>query len=227
MSPKSYKIIGTPFSTFTRTITLGLNYKNIPFEQVATLPQSDIAKASHPYGYLPTLIIEDIAGGHEVKLSETQAIVRYLDRIAPDPSLHYRPSTNEEGLEERMWEVVSLAASFGFPTVEVGVVKPHLKALEEGVSEADIVQNNRNEVSKIAQFLAIVEERALHGSMFLFGSHPTWADFYLYPLLADLRALPEWKDAASGRFVKWMENMDKLDAVGQTFKGTLGDIHDR
>jgi glutathione S-transferase len=112
----SYKVVGTPFSTFTRTITLGLHYKGIPFEQIVTFPHSDVARDAHPYGYLPTLTIEG-PNGQSTKLSESQAIVRYLDRVYPEPSLHFKPSSSPDStnvlLEEKMWEVVSLVASFG------------------------------------------------------------------------------------------------------------------
>lgn len=106
--------------------------------------------------------------------------------------------------------------------IEVGVIKPHLKALEEGVALYDIVQSNTNEVEKISEFLRIVEERSIAESRFLFGDRPTWADFYLYPPMADLQTLPEWKQAAAGtRFSGWMEAMGELDAVQKTFEGTL------
>ena len=114
MSSQSYKLIGTPFSSFTRTITLGLHYKDIPFEQVIALPHSEIAQASHPYGYLPALIITDPASpGKETKLCESQAIARYIDRVEPEPSLALDTKSFPDVLEERVWEVASLVASFG------------------------------------------------------------------------------------------------------------------
>lgn len=113
MSFKSYKVIGSPFSTFTRTVTLGLHYKGIPFEQVRTLPHSDIARQCHPYGHLPTLIIKDSTTGNETKLSESLAIARYIDRTAPEPSLHLDASAHPDVLPERIWEIASLVASFG------------------------------------------------------------------------------------------------------------------
>lgn len=245
-----HKVVGTPFSTFTRTITLGLHYKGIPFEQISTLPHSDVAREAHPYGYLPTLIIEGPAG-KPTRLSESQAIVRYLDRVFPEPTLHFKPSPISTGvqLEEKMWEVVSLTASFGkytlrpsklsasrdliiwfllntspgFPTIEVDVIKPHLKALKDGVSEREILDGNREGLSKITEFLDIIDQRTVPNARYLFGDQPTWADFYLYPLLADLRALPEWNLAVECRFEKWMKVMDSLDAVKKTFAGTLAD----
>ncbi|KAJ2919758.1 hypothetical protein MD484_g657, partial [Candolleomyces efflorescens] len=243
----SYKVVGTPFSTFTRTITLGLHYKGIPFEQVGTFPHSEAARAAHPYGYIPTLIIEG-SDGQSAKLSESQAIVRYLDRLYPEPSLHFKPSSSPEStnvllLEEKMWEVVSLVASFGtrstsrtylivhlltrqdagFPTIEVGVIKPHMKALKEGIPERQILQETYDAQAKITKVLDIIDERTVPNAKYLFGEEPTWADFYLYPILADLRSLPEWLLTVEHRFVKWAEAMDKLDAVKKTFAGTLAD----
>jgi glutathione S-transferase len=107
-------IIGTPFSTFTRTIALGLNRKGIAYDQIATAPHSNIAETHHPMGYLPTLIIRTSAGGkgdNVVELRESAAIVRYIDRIAPEPSLHLK--ANDAILEEKMWEFVSIISSYG------------------------------------------------------------------------------------------------------------------
>ena len=114
-----YTVIGTPFSTFTRTITLGLQYKGLKYEQLATPPQSQLAQENHPFAYLPTLIIHEVDGKRvDMKLRESQAIVRYIDRVAPEPSLHVHPG-RESGipLEEKMWEFVSFAACFGEPPI--------------------------------------------------------------------------------------------------------------
>ena len=94
-----YTVIGTPFSTFTRTITLGLQYKGLEYDQLPTTPQSQLAQENHPFAYLPTLVIHEIDGKRVgVKLRESQAIVRYIDRIAPEPSLHVRPGP-ESGIQ--------------------------------------------------------------------------------------------------------------------------------
>jgi len=110
-----YTVIGTPFSTFTRTITLGLQYKELKYKQIAALPHSEIAVDSHPFGYVPTLIIHKVDGSGrplDIKLSESQAIVRYIDRIAPEPTLQLVDSSGQL-LAEKMWEFVSFAASYG------------------------------------------------------------------------------------------------------------------
>ena len=234
-----YTVIGTPFSTFTRTITLGLQYKGLEYDQLATPPQSQLAQENHPFAYLPTLVIHEVDGKRvDVKLRESQAIVRYIDRVAPEPSLHVRP---ESGilLEEKMWEFVSLAASFGkppilpisapeqgyrtfsgFPMIEATVVKPRVKAMDERkLTEDEIREKVKDGVLELKRYL-FVAESLMGPEGFAFGANPTWADFFLYPLLADLRTIPEW-EVVSPRLVNWMMKMDSLPAVQATADGTL------
>jgi glutathione S-transferase len=111
-----YSVIGTPFSTFTRTITMGLQHKGLKYTQISTPPQTETAFSGHPFGYLPTLIIHrehEGTGKADIKLRESQAIVRYIDRLAPEPPLHLQMWKDVVEVEEKMWEFVSLAASFG------------------------------------------------------------------------------------------------------------------
>lgn len=56
---------------------------------------------------------------------------------------------------------------------------------------------------------------------YAFGERLSWADFFLYPLLADLRMVPEWREVVSLRMSAWIETMDKLPAVEATKAGTL------
>jgi len=221
-SNPSYTVVGTPFSTFTRTITLGLQYKGLKYNQISTVAHSQVASDSHPFGYLPTLIIKVDGSDRppiDIKLSESQAIVRYLDRIAPEPTLQLVDG-NIQPLPEKMWEFVSLTASFGFPIIEGGVVKPRVQALDEGkLSENEVREQIKAGVVKLKDYLKLVE--SLMGTEgYLFGDKPTWADFFLFPLLADLRTVPEW-EVASQRLIVWMTKMDELPAVKETSAGTL------
>lgn len=114
MADAPYTLIGTPFSTFTRTIALGLQYKNLKYNQIATKPQTRIALEAHPFGYIPTLVIHEIAGKKvDIKLRESQAIVHFVDRVAPEPSLHVQPGSDTAIIPEKMWEFVSFTASCG------------------------------------------------------------------------------------------------------------------
>jgi len=225
MSSKPYTVIGTPFSTFTRSITLGLHFKDIPFDQVRCTPHSDIACEYHPFGFLPTLVIHEINGKKvDLKLRESQAIARYIDRVHPEPSLHLHVKGTEGGivLEEQMWEFVSLAGAHGFPIVECGVVKPRVMAIDSGnPSDSEIREKLKPGVEKLQQFLSQIESQMVElDGQFMFGKNVTWADFFLFPLLADLRAIPEG-EVLSPRLKAWMGKMDALEAVKATSEGTL------
>jgi len=217
-----YTLIGTPFSTYTRSIALGLTYKGITFDQVNVVPHSDVARAHHPFGFLPTLLIRGVEVGEDkvdVKLRESQAIVRYIDRVRPEPTLHIADGAAHAVLAEQMWEFVGFAGAHGFPAVEIGVVKPRLAATDAHQSESDIQTLLAPGVSSLQSFLATIEEH-MAPEGYVFGTQLTWADFFLYPLLADLSAVPEGA-LLSPRLRGWMERMGELEAVRRTKEGTL------
>lgn len=221
MASPLYTIIGTPFSTFTRSITLGLTYKGIPFTQVRCVPHSDIAYDNHPFGFLPTLIIHEIDGKTvNLKLRESMSIVRYIDKVAPKPSLHISPGDGKAIIEEQMWEFVSFAGGYGFPAVEGGVVKPRVAATDAGkLTDSAIREQIKSDVENLRRFLGKLEE-LMADEGYVFGSKLSWADFFLFPLLADLKAIPEG-EVLSPRMLNWMEEMNKLEAVKATTLGTL------
>ncbi|KAG1839410.1 hypothetical protein DFJ58DRAFT_689640 [Suillus subalutaceus] len=221
MTPPIYTIIGMPFSTFTRSITLGLTYKRIPFTQVSCAPHSDTAYDNHPFGFLPTLIIHEIDGKTvNLKLHESAAIARYIDKVAPEPSLHISPGDGKAIIEEQMWEFVSLAGAHGLPAVEKGVVKPRVAATDAGqLTDSEIREQIKPAVEHLRRLLGKIEE-LMADEGYVFGSKLSWADFFLFPLLADLKAIPEG-ELLSPRMLNWMEEMNKLEAVKATTPGTL------
>ena len=110
----------------------------------------------------------------------------------------------------------------GFPIVENGVVKPRVEALDEGsLSDKEIREKIKAGVVKLKEYLTLVESLMVTSTgSYLFGEKPTWADFFLFPLLADLRTVPEW-EVVSERLIVWMNKMDDLPAVKATSAGTL------
>jgi glutathione S-transferase len=240
MTPPPYTIIGTPFSTFTRSITLALTYKGLPFNQVRCVPHSDTAYDNHLFGFLPTLVIHEIDGKQvDLKLRESMAIAHFIDRVTPEPSLLISSGQGKAVIEEQMWEFASLVGahgrlqisvrygsyndwfySLGFPAVEKGVVKPRVAASDEGkFSDSEIRKQIQPGVDHLRKWLHKMEE-LMADDGYVFGSKLTWADFFLFPLLADLKAIPEG-ELLSPRLLKWMEEMNKLEAVQATTPGTL------
>ncbi|CAE6525035.1 unnamed protein product [Rhizoctonia solani] len=218
MSP-SYTVIGTPFSTFTRTITSALHYKGIPFEQEPAIPHTDLARKHHAFGFIPSLVITE---QHDTfSLSESQAISRYIDRVAPSPSLV------DAGLRlpEKLWELVSIIAGLGFRSVEPGVVKPRLKSMDEGKESADACRTRLESsggVQSLRDFFKTLDTLKVGDGPYLLGKNPTWPDFFLYPLISDLLATPD-ADLAPQSIVIWFKEMENVKGIKETHRGTLAD----
>ena len=104
--------------------------------------------------------------------------------------------------------------------IEVTVVKPRVTALDEGIlSEQDVQEQIKDGVVEVQRYLSIAES-LMEPKGFVFGDVLTWADFFLFPLVADLRTVPEWR-LASQRLKDWASLMDMLDEVKATADGTL------
>ncbi len=110
----------------------------------------------------------------------------------------------------------------GFPTVEFGVVKPRVQALDDGkaANDAGVRAQIEEGVKKLKNYLGVIES-LMAPKGFAFGSKPTWADFFLYPLLADLRMVHEWEELATPRLKEWIAKVDGLPAAEATKSGTL------
>lgn len=117
--------------------------------------------------------------------------------------------------------LINLVWSAGFPIVERGIVKPRIKAEEGKLGDEEVRKQIKAGVVQLKEYLTFVESlMAPSTDGYLFGEKPTWADFYLFPLLADLRTVPEW-EVVSERLIAWTKKMDGLPAVKETSAGTL------
>jgi len=100
-------------------------------------------------------------------------------------------------------------------------VKPRVRASDDGkLSDAQVRVQIREDTEKLRNCLGIIES-LMAPEGYAFGERLSWADFFLYPLLADLRMVPEWREVVSLRMSAWIETMDKLPAVEATKAGTL------
>jgi glutathione S-transferase len=96
-----------------------------------------------------------------------------------------------------------------------------VQAKDEGhPSDAEVRINIKEAVEKLKTYLKEIEALMSHEG-FAYGSKPSWADFFLYPLLADLQTLPEWDEVTSPRIRSWFKKMDELPVAQVTKPGTL------
>ena len=80
----AFKVHTVPGSPFARAVLATLEEKETAYTVVAVAPgtlKSEAHLALHPFGRVPVLEHDGF------RLYETQAILRYLDRIRPAPSL--------------------------------------------------------------------------------------------------------------------------------------------
>ncbi|KAG8733485.1 hypothetical protein FRC12_018874 [Ceratobasidium sp. 428] len=75
-------------------------------------------------------------------------------------------------------------------------------------------------IDKLKEFLAKIEPLFMPNGPYVFGPRLTWADAFLYPLIADLLTVPEGM-FVSTRLLKWAKTMELVGGVQKTFEGTL------
>jgi glutathione S-transferase len=97
-----------------------------------------------------------------------------------------------------------------------------VRAGMEGKSEAEIQKALESGLTDLRELIATLDSLMIAPSGFAFANHPTWADFFLYPLVADLEVTPE-VHVLSPRLVDWSKAMKTLPAASATFKGTMAD----
>jgi glutathione S-transferase len=114
-------LYGVPASPYVRSATSGLEKKGANFRIYALRPFESRSPAYlklHPFGRVPVLR----HGGFE--LYETQAILRYLDRIISEPSLTPR----DPRAEARMNQLCGITDWYVMPHITMGIAFERLIA---------------------------------------------------------------------------------------------------
>jgi glutathione S-transferase len=189
-----------PGSPYGRAVLLALEEKAAPYRLAAVAPGSlatPAHRAHHPFGRVPAL--EHGA----FRLYETQAILRYLDRVLPAPALTPAAPQAAARMDQLMnindWYLFQGAARvIAFQRV----VGPRLMGLVP--DEAAIA-------ATMPAAQAVFDELArLLGSQRCFvGDTPTLADLMLAPQLDFFRMTPEWEPLAAPHpnLRAWLERM--------------------
>lgn len=180
----SIHIIGVAFSNLVRSVLLCCEEKNIAYSlgmQYQAQPielKSSALTALNPLGKIPVLVHDDFI------LSETQSILRYLDRQFPSTSLQGR-NNREQALIDQ-W-----CAVFNQQT-DLICVRNYL--LEWAFPKGDNGQLRTDVIAKAKP--AVEQHLALLSSVL--GDKPYWvgdalslADLLLLPMLDYLLALPD------------------------------------
>jgi len=198
-----------PGSPFGRAVLVALEEKGARYRLAALTPsvmRSPEHLALHPFGRLPILDHGDF------RLYETQAIVRYLDRVLPGVSL--TPAQPEAAA--RMDQLLNINDWYLFPGAAsvIGfqrIVGPKLLGMQtDEAAVAAAVPKAKVAIDEIARLLA--------GNSFLAGDAPSLADLVLAPQLDFLNSTPEGASLINthANLVAWLARMSARPSMQAT-----------
>ena len=189
-----------PGSPFARSVMLALEEKQAPWRLVPVAPGAHKQLphiARHPFGRVPVLEHDGLT------LYETQAILRYIDRVVPNPPLTPESPIAAAAMDQVMgindWYLFQgVAAVIGFQRI-VGPrlmgITPDEAAIAAVMPKAHIVFNELN--------------RLLEQRPYFAGDQLSLADLLVAPQIAFFAETPEWTvlTAANPNLLAWNDRM--------------------
>lgn len=191
---------GVPGSPFVRSVEMGLHEKGAAYRlQAISLGEtkSEAYLKRNPFGRVPLFEHGDFS------LYETQAILRYLDDVFPEPP--FEPA--DARAAARMNQIIGINDWYFFQKVAAVVVGQRIVGpalLGRKTDEAVIAAALPMGQICIAEF-----ERLIGFEPFLAGSSLSIADLVLAPPLDFLMATPEGRALIEGtRLEDWLKRMN-------------------
>jgi glutathione S-transferase len=198
-----------PGSPFARAVLATLEEKGAPYRVAPVAPggmKSPQHLARHPFGRVPVMEHDGF------RLYETQAILRYLDRILPAPAL----TPADPRRAARMDQVMNINDWYLFPGVGSvivfhRVVGPRVMGLtpdEAAISAA--MPKARTVFSELA--------RLLGEQPFFAGEVLSLADLMVAPAIGFFTLTPEWTElgAPHPNLVAWLSRMEARPSLAAT-----------
>ncbi|KAG2192532.1 hypothetical protein INT47_006008 [Mucor saturninus] len=206
-------LVGAPFSTFSRTMRMALQHLNVDYKLEQAMPHTELAYKYNPFGRIPSLLHNDRV------VFETAAIRDYIDTV-------FNSALTPKDLDTRLKvdQMISVLSDYIFHHIVFGVAKPREQYEKEGKNEGEISQLLEKKLKIAGKIIASVD-KMVEGP-FLCGDSLTWADFFVYPAMADLYSLPEGKYMAkkAPKLFVWYTMFEKRQEAIATFPNTVADI---
>ncbi|MGO9948667.1 MAG: glutathione S-transferase family protein [Steroidobacteraceae bacterium] len=198
-----------PGSPFGRAVLLALEEKSARYRLDPVAPgmfKTPEHLARHPFGRVPVLDHGDF------RLYETQAILRYIDRVLPKPALTPADPRSAARMDQLMnindWYLFQGVASvIGFQRV----VGPRLMGLtpnEEAIAGA--MPKAHTVFAELA--------RQMGGDVFFAGDSISLADLILAPQVDFFSQTPEWEPLTADKpnLRSWLERMNVRPSMRAT-----------
>jgi glutathione S-transferase len=201
-------VYGVPGSPFMRAVQMGLEEKKAAYRVQALgvgESKSEAYLRKHPFGRVPAFEHGNFG------LYETQAILRYLDDILPEPPLQPRDPKQAA----RMNQIIGINDWYFFPKVAavivfqriIGPVLLGIKTDDAAIEAA--VPMGRTCIAEL--------DRLLGGQQFFAGDDLSIADLMLAPQLDFLAETPEGKALLAGtRIEAWLKRMNERPGMQAT-----------
>jgi glutathione S-transferase len=212
----AFTIHTIPGSPFARAVCAALIEKNATF-RIAPIAREAMRSEAHlrlhPFGRMPAI---EHDGFH---LYETQAILRYIDRVLPTPAL--TPADAREAA--RMDLLMNVCDWYLFQGVANVIVfqrvigpmmglQPHEDSITAAMPRAHVVMREL--------------EGLLGQRPFFCGDAASLADLHLAPQLDFLSQTPEWAALSPGRpnLVAWLARMNSRPGMIETTMPRILDL---
>lgn len=193
-------IFGVPGSPFVRSVQMGLEEKGAPYRLQAMGPAESKSAEHlnrHPFGRIPAFQHGDFM------LYETQAILRYLDDVFPEPALQPTDARSRA----RMNQIMGINDWYFYPKVAAVIVFQRIVGpmlLGTTTDEPAIAAAMPMGRTCIAELDRLLGERP-----YLAGDRLSLADLMLAPQLDFFAATPEGRSLLAGtRLESWLARLN-------------------
>ncbi|KAG1052281.1 hypothetical protein G6F46_001584 [Rhizopus delemar] len=206
-------IIGARFSTYTRTIRMALTHLNVPYQLEKASPHSELAFKHNPFGRIPSLLHNDKV------IFETMAIRDYIDAQFSD-----KLTPKDLETKMKMTQMISILSDYVFHHVILNFAKYREACERQGKSGEELSSLLKPALIKAINIIKTVEQMVPQ-SDFLCGNSLTWADYFFYPVAADIYVQPEKEEfiKASPKLFRWYKSFEMRKEAIQTYPGTVAD----
>lgn len=209
-----YVVHSHPGSPFGRSVMATLEEKGASYRLARLAPKSPEHLALHPFGRIPIFEHDGF------RLYETQAILRYLDRVLPNPPL--TPADPKRAA--RMDQVMNINDWYLFQGVASviafhRVVGPRVMGV---VPDEEAIKAAMPKAHTVFDELA----RLLGTQPFFAGEAISLADLMIAPQLAFFAMTPEWSEltASHANLVTWLANMQARPSMQATTWERLAEL---
>ncbi|WP_315786438.1 MULTISPECIES: glutathione S-transferase family protein [unclassified Bradyrhizobium] len=209
-----FVVHSVPGSPFGRSVLATLEEKGAPYRLAALAPgdsRSSTHLERHPFGRVPALSHDGFV------LYETQAILRYLDRVLPEPPL----TPDDVRQAARMDQVMNISDWYLFQGVCNVIIFQRIvgpRFFGTSTDEAAIARAMPQARTVIAELSRLLGEQP-----FMAGGQLSLADLQAGPQASFLSLTPEWTELTSGlpNLVAWIERLEARPSFTSTTMAEL------